>query len=383
MTVKTVWILLPGLASAGLLALGLLAGQPPRPAEGPLPPVLVGTEAAGGLEARFLPDVTADTGMLPLPARVTGRAARDGQSYLHQWPAFHASARFAGTEVAVELDDPGNRYRLTLDGAEIRLTRVGRGLLRLSGLGAGPHEIRLEKLSERADIGRFGGFFLPADGDPLPPPAPRPLIEFIGDSDTVGYGDTATGRDCSAEAQFLATDSSRAYGPMAARALGADYRVIAASGIRLVGDAEAGFPGMASLYETALPLHPERQRAPEQPADLIVIGIGSNDYGDRENLSRLGDPFEATLLEFMRARRAEAPKARIVLLAFGEYGRDLVEAHGGARDAFATGGDHADLVVLPELARTACHWHPSLNDHQVIAQRLVDLLGPVLRFSAP
>lgn len=114
---------------------------------------------------------------------------------------------------------------------------------------------------------------------------------------------------------------------------------------------------------------------------MIVIAVGSNDFAERpdlkeghQNLMRQQRIFASRLLRFMRARRAEAPSARIVLLVFGEYGRNLVEAHEEARDAFAADGDRADLLILPELARTACHWHPSLNDHQIIAGMLTDLL---------
>lgn len=381
MTARTVWILLPGLGAAALLSLGLLAGQPPRPPEGPVPPVVIAAGAPAGLAVGLLPADGPPADFLPLPAQVTGRAVIADGGYQHQWPAFHARARFEGPGIAILLDDPANRYRVTLDGARIQLTRTGRGLVVLTGLGPGPHDIRLEKLSERAEIGWFGGFYLPPGARPLPPPPPAPLIEFIGDSDTVGYGDTAPGRDCSAEAQFLTTDSSRAYGPMTARAIGADYRMIAVSGIRLVAEPGSVFPGMIHAYPAGLPLYPDRPRAPEQPADAIVIAIGSNDFGGAEDPAQVGARLSTALLDFMRARRAEAPGARIVLLTFGEYGSNLVGAHQRARDAFIAGGDRADLIVLPELARTGCHWHPSLNDHQLMAGRLVDLLAPDPRFS--
>lgn len=377
------WVALPALASAGLLAVGLLAGQPPRPVEGPLPPVVIGKGAPAGMVVGLAADAMPRAAMRPLPARITGRAALVDDALVHQWPAFHATARFDGCCVALALDDAGNRYRLTVDGAEIGLTRLGPALVEVTGLADGPHEIRLEKLSERAEPGRFLGFYLPPGGHALPVPPARPLIEIIGDSDSVGYGNSAPGRDCSAEAQFLATDSSRAYGPMTARALGADYRVIAASGIGLVRNLGGGSENaMRDIYPAAVPALPDAAQAPESPADIIVIALGSNDFADNPDLPEgpaarqaLRAEFASGLLGFMRARRADAPNARIVLLAFGEYGRDLVAAHHEARDAFEAGGDSADLLVLPELARTGCHWHPSLNDHQVIAGDLVELLA--------
>lgn len=381
---KAIWVALPGLASASLLALGLCAAAPPRPVEGPLPPVMIGRGAPTGMTVSLADDPSPRAAMRPLPARINGRAGLDGKALIHQWPAFHATARFRGCCVAVALDDAENRYLVTMDGAEIGLTRLGAALVEIAGLSDGPHEIRLEKLSERADPGRFLGFYLPPGGTALPlPPAP-PLIEIVGDSDSVGYGNTAPGRDCSAEAQYLATDTSLAFGPMAARALGADYRVIAASGIGLVRNLGGGRENaMRDVYPAAVPALPDAPRASEPAPDVIVIALGSNDFAknpdlpeDREARLRLREDFAAGLLAFMKDRRAEAPEARLVLLAFGEYGRDLVRAHRQAREDFLAGGDRADLLVLPELARTGCHWHPSLNDHQVIAQRLVSLLSP-------
>ncbi|MBU3030645.1 SGNH/GDSL hydrolase family protein [Paracoccus marinaquae] len=340
-----------------------------------MPPVLITKQAPSGLRVLLARGSDPDASMQPLPARVVGRTAQDGDDLDHQWPGFQASARFVGSRIEVAIRDSSNRYRLTLDDAEVELTRVGSGVLRISGLAAGTHEIRLEKLSEQAEVGHFGGFFLPPEATPLPPPERRPLIEFVGDSDTVGYGNTAPGRDCSSEAQYLATDTSRAFGPMTARALGSDYRIIAASGIGLVRNlGGGGDTAMAKVYARALPLQGDTPHDPEPAADVIVIALGPNDYADPEDLALNYPPFADALLQFMRDRRAEAPTARIVLLAFGEYGKDLVRAHRAARDAFTADGDQADLLVMPELARTACHWHPSLNDHQLIARALTRLL---------
>ncbi|MCF3974880.1 SGNH/GDSL hydrolase family protein [Paracoccus salsus] len=382
MSVTATWVALPALASAGLFVLGLIAAQAPRAAEGPVPQVQPGQHAPAGMDARFEPGARPDPQMVLLHAHVTGRASLRPDGYIHQWPAFRASARFTGPRIALAIDDAANRYRITVDEATVMLTRPGEGLLWIDGLGRGEHRISIEKLSETLEPARFGGFFLPAGGTALPPLASAPLIEFVGDSDTVGYGNTAPGRDCTAEQQYLATDTSKAYGPLTARALGADYRVVAKSGIGLIrnlgGDTDVT---MRDLYDLAVPALPDAPRAPEPAADAVVIGLGSNDFArpsdaddSREATLRFQRAFSAALLDFMHARRAEAPDARIVLLVFGEYGRNLVDAHRQARDEFAAAGDHADLVVLPELARTACHWHPSLNDHQVIAMTLTGLL---------
>lgn len=382
---RPTWIALPFLAAAVLLLLGLWMAKPPATPDTPAPTLEV-LDAPTGMGAAIQPRSDKQVSWHRLPARISGRYSEENGIIRHQWPGFHAEARFSGGQLAITFDDETNRYRLTLDDgrAVLLLTRPGNSTLHIDGIGSGLHRARLERLSESATPGSFLGFSVPSrDAVHEPPPAAPKMIEFIGDSDTVGYGNTALGRDCTGRQQFQSTDVTRAFGPRIATMLGADYRLVAMSGIGLVRN-YGGAPGrtMTDLYDEALPDEPGAPRAKERAPDLIVIGLGSNDFSTElgpgesdRNPRELQDRFSQALLTFMKARQADAPDARIVLLAFGEYGPDLVAAHRDALAAFVSGGGHADLIVLPELARTGCHWHPSLDDHALIAARLKRLLG--------
>lgn len=378
-----------GMTRIGLLALVLLlAGivlwpRPPRP-ETPVPPLDL---AQSGLQAGF---VAPQPHLATLPAQVTGRAAAgpDPGSFRHEWPAFHATARFRGAAVTLRFDDAVNRWRVTLDGRIVTISRPGRQDLRIAGLADGPHEIRAEKISESAGPAVFGGFFLEPGATALPAaePAAR-LIEFIGDSDTVGFADTASRRDCSEEEIYSATDTSRAFGPQVARALGADYRVIARSGIGLLRNYGGADPDrtMDRLYPMALPGDPAAPALPQRPADVIVIALGSNVFGSDlapgerwTDKSQLRHDFGPALAAFAAARLRENPGAGLVLLAFGEYGPDLIEAHRAASDLLSAEGIGSETVVLDQPRRDACLWHPSAQDHAAIAAALTPVLTPVL-----
>lgn len=367
-----------------ILAMLGLAGYAlwPRPPH-PVTPVPTLDLQQAGFQARLVPP---RSGLQPLAAQVTGRSAAGPApgSLRHEWPGLHASARFEGGAVTLRFDDAVNRWRVVLDGQAILVSRPGWQDLHITGLAPGQHRIRAEKISESSAPAVFDGFFLDPGTRPLPAPDPAArLIEFIGDSDTLGFADTALRRDCSEEQVFSATDTSRAFGPQVAAALGADYRIIARSGIGLLRNYGGAKPGreMPQLYPLALPRDPAAPALPQRPADILVIGLGSNDFGsdfaqgerwaDRAALSA---DFGPALAEFARARLRENPGARLVLLAFGEYGAPLTDAYDAASDLLAADGVDSQTVVLREPGRDACLWHPSQADHDAIAQALLQVL---------
>lgn len=362
-----------------LAAFGLWQVASPRLPQGPVP--ALETQSAGSAIAALREGAALPPGAQPLSLATTGRILPDGPGFRHQWPAVQATARFEGDQVLALFDDALNRYRVTVGGTVLLLTRPGNAQLHISGLGPGPHDILLEKLSESPGPARFGGFFLPSGGQALPPPAPLARsIAFIGDSDTVGYGNTAASRDCTAEQVFLTTDTGQSFGPRVARHFGAEFGVVARSGVGLVRNYDGAEPGrsLPDIYPLLLEGGPV---AAESTAGVIVLGIGSNDFSTSlrtgegwADVAALRADFQATLLYFLRSLRAANPDALFVLLAFGEYGEDLLAAHRAAHDAFLAEGARAELLILPELGRGACHWHPALADHALVAERLIAVL---------
>ena len=324
--------------------------------------------------------------LLPLPVRISGRAAQGPGPYrfIHHWPGFHTEARFRGRSVIVRLADDVNRLRIVLDEGGtgvVEVSRPGSVDLRISGLSDGAHTIRLQKFSESSAPAQFGGFFVDSEGEAMPAPQSVPrLIEFIGDSDTVGFGSTSERRDCNDAQIFAATDSTKAFGPRVAAGLNADYRVIARSGIGLVRNYEGADRGdtMPRQYGRGLPDDAESVPIPETAPDVIVVGLGSNDFGSAlqanerwKDYRALREDFAPALTAFLQARARECPQAIFILLAFGEYGEELIGAYHEADSALRRGGTKSSLVILPKLDRRGCQWHPSPRDHAMIADRLI------------
>ena len=144
------------------------------------------------------------------------------------------------------------------------------------GLSEGEHSIRVEKISESSGPASFGGFFIPDAGGVLaPPPARKRLIEFIGDFDTVGYGNMSDTRTCSGETVYATTDTSNSFGPRVAASMGADYKLIARSGVGLIRNYN-GAEGetMRALLRYAAPYPADADGSPDARSNMIVIGIG-------------------------------------------------------------------------------------------------------------
>lgn len=361
-------------------------------------PVLQPLPGRSGTFAATVTDLDALTSpdMTQLEATIIGRVApipsvNGVREYgvRHQWPAVYASARFSGDAVILAFDDALNRYRLTLDdagGPALVITRPGKTTVQLTGLGPGPHRVRLDKISESlSGTGDFLGFFVPTGGRALAPPDQKTRqIEVIGDSDAVGYGNVSSSRDCAGGEVFFLTDTQKAFGPRVARYFDADYQIIAVSGIGLVRNY-----GGVNSDTTMPPLYPRLlidEPAPFQPdgwnPQVVVFALGSNDFatplGPDEawpDQQALRIDFETRYARFIETVRVRYPQALFILVAMKDYGTDYLEAHRKVLTGLQSGGDeNVVMVVLPKMEKTGCHWHPSDQDHQMLADGIVDLI---------
>ncbi|MEI9927293.1 MAG: SGNH/GDSL hydrolase family protein [Sphingomonas sp.] len=321
----------------------------------------------------------------PLAVHVGGRAvaAADG-SLRFGWPGVYFEGRFRGTAITVAVEAGTDHLRVLIDGqAKAVLIKPGLARLGLAGLGEGEHLVRLEKLTESQSGGsRLIGFY-PAGGAMRAPP-PRPhAIEFIGDSYTAGYGDTSPTRDCDRARVHDTTDTQQAFGPVLARRLDADYRVIAYSGYGVVRNYDGAVPGdsLPARYPRAIPGDPAPAADDGWRPQWIVVNLGTNDFSTPlhpgeawTDQAALHTAYRARYVDFVRERIAGQPQARVILMGSDAFYAD-VQAVAAAVNA------HAVVPVIAvrfgPLELTGCNYHPSLKDHQALAdllQRTVEQL---------
>jgi len=340
---------------------------------------------SGGLLALALIGCSAQA-TPPLPVHVGGRIIHNPDGSLSfGWPAIYIEGRFHGTGVTASVDTTTDRLRLLIDGTEkALLIQPGTTSLTISGLPAGDHVVRLEKLSESQTGGaRFVGFY-PAEGStalPAPAPAGR-AIEYIGDSHSVGYGDISNSRDCTGQEVHDLTDSQQAFGPVLARRLSADYRVVAYSGFGIVRNYAGGSAGLSlpALYPRLKP--DDASDLETNPGDwrpqLIVINLGTNDFSTPlhsgepwANAEALHADYRAKYAAFARMLMAKQPQAHLVLMGTDLFYADVQQV-AAAVDAEVPG--RVLTVHVPAMEQTACHDHPSLKDQRMMADSVRTLL---------
>ncbi len=339
-----------------------------------------------------------DTGAPDVPGmRIIGRWQDDPGGPRIGWPATRVVVRFTGTGAFVKLVDTDvdggpSRYDVVVDGQTsdvvVVVAEAARDHTLATKLAPGEHTIELVRRTE----GRLGTTQVISvaieGGSLLPPPAPAPRrIEFLGDSESNGYGIEGNGPSCtfSAETQNV----RKAYPSLVAEALSAEPVVLGYSGKGLLRNAD-GSTGevFGELYLRAVPTDPTSRWATAQPsADVVVIALGGNDW-ERPNPDVFDPPSEAALETRYRALvdavRASHSDARI----FCAHPASLTDGHPEGYDAYtkmkailesvvsaraANGDKRVHYFEFPRAGdedRTGCDYHYGPAFHRTMADAL-------------
>ncbi|KUL40034.1 polysaccharide deacetylase family protein [Actinoplanes awajinensis] len=379
------------LQSGGVI---LMHDWPPNTLEA-VPRIVAELRARGLCPGQISPS----TGRAVAPGPVTpvlrqvhtaGRVAEIGTGVGYTWPGVYFEGRFRGDSVGLALDDAVNDYDVQIDGgAPITLVTPGTTVRWIGGLGRGDHTVRLVKRTESpANLAGFGGLVAGPSGRILTAPAARDRqIEFIGDSWTAGYGDMSGGRDCSAPGALTrASNADQGFAARTGRALNADYRINAWSGIGMVRNYAGSSPGTdyRTYYDRTLQAVDTSTR--DRPASwhprTVVIGLGINDFstpvgpGEKwADEAALVADFQAAYQGFIdKLRQRYGPGAELVLTypdlsytttALAESIQQIV------RDRQARGDQRVRALYYDNgalgLDLLGCDWHPSLHDHEILA----------------
>lgn len=320
-----------------------------------------------------------------LEANSPGRLQRASGGDSYQWPGLYFEARFNGTAVFFKVGAGDVILRVLVDGEPVgTLVKPAPGFYEIGNLARQPHTVRIESVTEsQAASNVFGGFLYSKGTRPLPAPTRTRQIEFIGDSHTVGYGNTSATRDCTSEEVWKTTDNSQAFGPKVARHYDADFQVNAISGRGIVRNYD-GSPGdpLPVAYPYVLLDHTARYDNPAWRPQVIVIALGTNDFSTALNpgekwksRDELHADFEQTYLRFLESLRARNPQSFIVVWATDMAEGEIASEARKAVARFQAGGDsRIDFVPINGLAMTGCHWHPSITDDDAIANTLTRII---------
>lgn len=303
-----------------------------------------------------------------VPLRINGRVDPLGRfGFAHDWPGIYASARFEGDRVSILFDDADSRWQIRIDGGPFEVVdRPGAQAVTLSGLGPGAHDLQMEKLSETA--GAVLGVFIPTGERALPPPPPhRRQMEFIGDSDMVGFGVESPVRECTSDEVRAKTNTQLGFAPRVARAFDADYQVLARSGIGLVRNYLGANPGreMPTVYRET------PSAGPDWTPEIVVVALGSNDFTDGvSDPMALVEDYEEGVIAFATELQDRYPGSFLIFATVGDA-YEFTDATRAALERLDPARrNRATQVVFPERALTGCYDHPSLADQATMAEAI-------------
>lgn len=306
------------------------------------------------------------------------------KSYEYSWPSVYFETAFKGDSLMLKFDDDQNIFQLIVDGnAPVIVNKPGKQDYVVQGLTDGKHHVRLEKITEtQSNTGRFLGFY--SDDKPEKLPKRKRQIEFIGDSFTVGYGNTSSSRECTNEELFNTTNSQLAFGPLTAKHFNADYQINASSGFGIVRNYNGGTPdkNLIGLYPFTLHTNSYIYASNWQP-QVIVIGLGTNDFSTKLNdgerwktREELQRDYVNKYTEFVKTLHSNNPQAQFILMVSDQMEGELATQVGKVVATLKTDGlKKVDSIIFSGLSYQGCHWHPSAKDDKLLADQLIGYLN--------
>ena len=277
---------------------------------------------------------------------------------------------------------------VTVDGAPVcrfPLTAGTRRYTLLSGLdGSVAHEIAVVRDSQPvqgSDAGPVVIESVATDGEPAAP-AERPLlIEFLGDSLTVGEG--TLGPVSADEWRTAWISVLSAFPALVSERMNADMRVFALGGwgaSRSWDDRTENRIGR--VYDQLCAVIPGGEVPadfPERQADAVVINLGTNDGSailckSGEERAEAENLLCRRAAELMTEARNRNPRAKL-LWAYGLCGKPMEPILKRAVETYLTDGGHdAAYLSLTTSSGTGSRSHPDRDSHRRAAEEIVKKL---------
>ncbi|WP_055548876.1 GDSL-type esterase/lipase family protein [Streptomyces sp. NBRC 110028] len=322
-----------------------------------LAPIISAKLGAAAMKSAAAPGQPGDPNI-----KLSGRwdTTTSATAYTPYWAGAYFRTGFTGRTVGLRQRGAIDLWA-SIDGGPATFYDEAKGTVNLTPtpLAAGNHTLQVNYQviagSYHGDA-VFQGLTLDSGATTFAPPAPKKLIEFVGDSITVG---TTTSQN-----------ARTAYGWLIGERLGADHTQIAQGGAALVDTAD----DRMSLEQQFTKLNPNAATPAwdfsRYQANAVVINLGTNDVGRGVSSAQ----FQASYTSLLRKVRTAYPGAWIFALRTfsGRFGTETKAAVTAFADARASYVDTTGWLAAGDLSDSV---HPNDQGHRTITTRLAPLIS--------
>ena len=310
----------------------------------------------------------------------------DPKRVVFDWSGVYIRAKFEGTGCSIRLNDGNNLYAVTIDDQApfVLETDTSTVYPAAAGLTDTVHTILIEKRTE-AFIGKgeFMGFILDEGKNlnaPNSPPDRR--IEFIGNSITCGYG--VEGESASSPFKPETENATLSYAALVARALGADYTMVAYSGrgvVRNYGDPNKTSPDpMPALYDRtccsdSLLIWDFSSWIPQ----VVVINLGTNDFSTEPHPDKT--VFQEAYMDLISRIQSNYPEVTIFCVCGPMIGEPCAGYIQEVADQCRQNNTNKKVYYIGvstsilTMSDRGSDWHPNVQGQQKTA----DVVLPVIQ----
>jgi len=253
-----------------------------------------------------------------------------------------------------------------------------------------PHTIKIFKESEASNGAVLFGGLKVAKMLPYKLTTEK-YIEFIGNSITCGAAADGSVTPCDSGSYFDHQNVYDAYGPRVSRALNTNFMLSSVSGIGIYrnwNDENIEEPIISQVYENLyLNTNNSIKFSFENTPDIVSICLGTNDLSEGDGIkTRLPfnkEKYIANYIDFVKTVYSHYPTTQIVLLSspmLGKEGNEIVmNCLKEIQTYFAEGTQKPILLFEFDASYNGgCSWHPSVEEHQQIANKLIPYFEGIL-----
>ncbi len=288
----------------------------------------------------------------------------DPTAYAAKWAGAYVEVGFTGR--TLKLEQRGTiDFWASIDGGDDVAYKNVSGTVDLTStpLADGEHVLRV---SYRPVAGSYHGdavyqgIELDSGAHTCAPPVGSRLIEFVGDSITVG--------------QLSSKQSLTGYAWLTGEQLGTEHTQIAEGGACLV-EADDGCRGMSERFlNTSSDDDSPAWDFSWYTADAVVINLGTNDVGHSVG----GEEFQAAYVALLQRARAKYPDAALFAMETFRH-RYVAETQAAVAAMNDAGDDNVHFVNtegwIDEATDTFDNVHPNDQGHQKIAAQLAPIIA--------